>query len=485
MMKRYVLGGLVVGVMAMAVAGATMRAADSTPTFAKDVLPILQKDCQGCHRPGQIAPMSLLTYEDARPWARDIKAKVESRQMPPWFADPQYGHFMNDRSLKPSEVETIVKWVDGGAPQGNPKDAPPQRTWPENGWFIKPDVIVKGPEFQVPAHPKNNVIEWTNITVPSGFTKDTWITSLEIKPSDLSVTHHICISFVPHRDDVHYYTPIWRDTPRDEEGVIVRPADGQPAANARPPAQGAQPEALQGGQGGQGGVGVPPGTGTRTVGAGGFEGCYVPGTQFADYRPFHAGKLVPANTDIVFQVHYTPTGKDVVDVPMIGFTVSATPPEKRYISYNISGAGPMFAIPPNDGNYSSPPAEATFGADAELVDMMPHMHLRGKDMAYHLVYPDGRDEIVLSVPHYDFNWQVVYNPAEPVHIPKGTKLHVDAHYNNSASNKFNPNPNRTVYPGTMTWEEMMSPFFGVIVDRNIDPRTVLQRARGTVEGAGA
>ena len=358
-MKRYGLAGLLVGVVALVAAGATMRAADTAPTFSKDVLPILQKNCQGCHRPGQIAPMSLLSYEDARPWARNIKTKVEARQMPPWFADPQYGHFLNDRSLKQSEIDTIVKWVDAGAPQGNPKDAPAPLVWPENGWFIKPDVIVKGPEFQVPAHPKNNVIEWTNITVPSGFTKDTWITSLEIKPSDLSVTHHICISFVPHVDTVQYYTPIWRDTPRDEEGVIDRPAGGAAAQQGRaglPPNTNGD-VAPQGGQGAQsaaGGGGVPPGTGARTVGAGGFEGCYVPGTQYADYRPFHAGKLIPANTDIVFQVHYTPTGKDSVDVPLLGFTVADTPPEKRYISYNISGAGPMFAIPPNEGELYEP-----------------------------------------------------------------------------------------------------------------------------------
>jgi hypothetical protein len=385
---------------------------------------------------------------------------------------------MNDRSLSQAEIDTIAKWVDAGAPQGNPKDAPPPITWPENGWFIKPDVIVRGPAFSVPAHPPNNVIEWTNITVPSGFTKDTWITSLEIKPSDLSVTHHICISFVEHKDDVQYYTPIWREPGRDEEGILTRSENGQPEA-ARP-----GPNTAAAGQAGTQ-AGVPPGTGVRTVGAGGFEGCYVPGTQFADYRPFHAGKLVPANMDIVFQVHYTPTGKDAIDLPELGFTVAATPPEKRYISYNISGAGPTFAIPPNEANYQSPPAEATFGADAELVDMMPHMHLRGKDMTYHLIYPDGKDQIVLNVPHYDFNWQVVYNPTTPIRIPKGTKLHVDAHYNNSASNRFNPNPNRTVFPGTMTWEEMMSPFFGVIVDRNVDPKTVLQRGRLTVEGAGA
>jgi hypothetical protein len=480
-MKRFGLLSALIGVTAIVLADAAIKPDTAAPTFSKDVAPILQKNCQSCHRPGQIAPMSLLTYAETRPWARSIKTKVESRQMPPWFADPRYGHFMNDRSLTQSQIDTIVKWVDNGAPQGDPKDAPAPIAWPENGWFIKPDIVVRGPAFSVPAHPKENVIEWTNITVPSGFTRDTWITSLEIKPSDLSVTHHICISFAEHRDDVQYYTPVWREPPRDDEGIIIRQAGAEPPA-ARP---GRNVQGGEGAQGAAGGAGVPPGTGTRTVGAGGFEGCYVPGTQVADYRPFHAGKLVPANFDIVLQLHYTPSGKATVDIPEIGFTVAATPPEKRYISYALSGAGPTFAIPPNEGNYQSPPVEATFNADAELVDMMPHMHLRGKDMTYHLIYPGGRDEVVLDVPHYDFNWQVVYNPATPVKIPKGTKLHVDAHYDNSAANKFNPNPNRTVYPGTMTWEEMMAPFFGVVVDRNVDPRAVLQRGRLTVEGSGA
>src|SRR5262245_7061277 len=194
MRARYWLAGSFIAVAGLMAVGVSLLAADTAtvaPTFSKDVLPILQKNCQSCHRPGQIAPMSLLTYQEARPWARDIKAKVESRQMPPWFADPQVGHFQNDRSLTQAEIDTIVKWVDTGSPAGDPKDAPAAKVWPDNGWFIKPDVVVKGPEFVVPAHPLNNVIEWTTIIVPMGFTKDTWITSMEIKPSDLSVTHHI------------------------------------------------------------------------------------------------------------------------------------------------------------------------------------------------------------------------------------------------------------------------------------------------------
>jgi hypothetical protein len=450
---------------------AVMTAAETpAPTFSKDVLPILQKNCQGCHRPGQIAPMSLLTYEQARPWARDIKTKVASRQMPPWFADPQYGHFSNNRALSQSDVDTIVRWVDTGAPAGNPKDAPPSIVWPEDGWQIQPDVIVKGPEFVVPAHPTNNVIEWTTIIVPSGFTKDTWITSMEVKPSDLSVTHHICVTFRQHTPDVQYYTPTWTDRSRDEEGVAFRTQQTQ-----TPQAQAAQQAQAQG----------TVGRNALPTSAGSNEGCYVPGVQADDYRPYHAGKLIPAGTDISVQVHYTPTGKEVIDRPLIGFTVSESAPEKRWLSYNISGAGPTFAIPPNEGNYQSPPADAEFTADAELVEMMPHMHVRGKDMTYHLIYPDGRDEIVLSVPKYDFNWQLVYRPAAPIHIPKGTKLHVEAHYDNSTANKFNPNPNRTVYPGNMTWEEMMSPFFGVITDLKTDARTLLKRGRNTVVGDGA
>jgi hypothetical protein len=371
--------------------------------------------------------------------------------MPPWFADPKHGTFANDRSLKETDIDTIAKWVDAGAPQGDPRDGPPPIEWAADGWQITPDIVVRGPEFRVPARPAKNVIEWSGALIPSGFTKDTWITSLEIKPSDLTVTHHICIAFVPHRADAKYYAWNWSESPRDDDGV---------ATDAGATAGGA----------GAGSEGQP-------VGASGFGGgfaCYVPGAQADDYRKVNAAKLIPAGSDISFQVHYTPTGKEVVDRPLIGFTVTEQPPEKQWISYAISGAGPTFAIPPQEPNYKSPPAEAEFVSDVWLVQMMPHMHLRGKDMTYHLIYPDGRDEIVLNVPKYDFNWQIVYNPMKPIFAPKGTRLYVEAHFNNSTSNKFNPDPNRTVYRGRMTWEEMMSPFVSVITDRGTDVRNLLK-----------
>ncbi len=461
-MVRYGLAALLVAAATLVAGDAGMSAADSAVTFTKDVQPILQKNCQSCHRPGQIAPMSLLTYEDARPWARSIKNKVESRQMPPWFADPQHGQFANDPSLSQSDIETIVKWADGGALQGDPQDAPPARIWPADGWHIKPDIIVKGPEFRVPARTPQDVIEWVTFVIPSGFTKDTWITSLEIKPSVLSVTHHICFTFQPRRPNVKYYVANWQESQRDDEGAALK----DQVLPARP-------------------QGPPPDGPTAGASVGGGFNCYVPGRVADDYRPFGAGKLVPANTDISFQVHYTPIGKEVVDRPLIGFTVAQTPPAKRWMSFGITAGGADFAIPPNEANYKSPPMDLEFLADAELVEMMPHMHLRGKDMTYHLIYPDGRDEIVLHVPKYDFNWQILYQPMKPIRIPKGTKMHVDAHYNNSSSNKHNPNPNRTIYQGRMTWEEMFAPFFGVLIDQDTDPTKVLKLGRGAREGGGA
>jgi len=436
---------------------ATAVAADTPVTFHKDVLPILQKNCQSCHRPGQIAPMSFLSYESTRPWAKAMKTAVATRKMPPWFADPQFGHFSNDRSLKANEIDTIAKWADTGAPEGNAKDAPPPVKWPEYGWDIQPDLIVNGPETHVPAHPKNDVIEWNFITVPSGITQDTWITSMEIRPSEPSVTHHICVFFKPHTDDVKYNTPVWNERPRDETGSAL-------------------PEAA-----GVNGRGIPP---SITAGSNGIEGCYVPGQRTQDYRIHNAAKLFKAGTDIVFQVHYTPNGKDITDRPRIGFTVAKEAAQRTYVSLGMSSPSDAksFAIPPNDGNWESPPAEATFLEDAELVWMFPHMHVRGKEMTYRFVYPDGRTETILSVPRYDFNWQLGYDLATPIKVPKGTKLTVTAHFDNSANNKFNPDPSRTVYYGDMTWEEMMFPFFSVVVDKDVNPRSVIRVVRGRTGG---
>ena len=430
--------------------GGTAMAAQipSAPvTFNKDVLPILQKNCQGCHRPGQIAPMSLLAYKEARPWAKAMKAAVVSRKMPPWFADPHYGHFANDRSLNQKDIDTIVKWVDGGAAEGDAKDAPPPVEWPADGWQIRPDIIVDGPTFDVPAQPKNNVIEWMWVTVPTGFTKDTWVSAIQIRPSNPAVAHHMCLAFKPHTPDVKYFQPDWQAKERDDEGAAVPTA----------PTFGGRTNLL---------------AGTR-----GLEDCYLPGMIYDDYSIHHAAKLIPAGWDMMINLHYTPNGAGVTDHVQIGFTVAKEPPPRKYVSLMTSSPQDPahFRIPPNDGNWLSPPAEVVFNVDAELVFMMPHMHVRGKDMTYRLDYPDGTKQVILNVPHYDFNWQLGYDTS--IKVPKGTKLHVDAHFDNSANNKFNPNPNRPVYYGEMTWEEMMNPFFGVVVDRDVDPNKIVSFQR--------
>ena len=443
-----------VGMLGFVVLQAALAADSTAPvTFDKDVLPILEKNCQSCHRPGQVAPMSFLTYESTRPWAKAMKVAVATRKMPPWFADPQFSHFANDRSLKQSDIDTIAKWADGGALEGNATDAPAPVAWPVDGWDVQPDLIVNGPETAVPAHPKNNVIEWSYITVPSGITQDTWVTSMEIRPSEPSVTHHICVYFKPHTADVKYNEPVWAPRPRDDQGRAL-------------------PEAA-----GVNGRGIPR---SITEGSNGIEGCYVPGQRSQDYRIHGAAKLVKAGTDIVFQVHYTPNGKDVTDRPRIGFTVAKAPPQRVYVSFGMSSPNDAksFAIPPNDPNWASPPAIATFAEDVDLVYMFPHMHVRGKEMTYRLVYPDGKTETILSVPHYDFNWQLAYDLATPIHVPKGTRLEVTAHYDNSVNNKFNPDPNATVYYGDMTWEEMMFPFFSVVVDQGVDRTKILKIVRG-------
>ncbi len=388
-------------------------------TFSRDVAPILQKHCQSCHRPGQAAPMSLLTWQTARPWAKAIRNAVASRRMPPWFADPRYGHFANDPSLPQAEIDTLVDWVNNGALEGDPDDLPPPVQWPKRDWQIQPDVVVSLPAYQVPA---KGIVDWVYVTVPSGFAKNTWVTSIEVLPGDPSVVHHAGVFTKPHTADVKY-------------------------------------------------------GGDQLAGIGPMIALYVPGFRAMDYRVYRAAELIPAHTDLVVQLHYTPNGKQVTDITRIGFTLAREPPERRFITYSpqppaISNPE-IFRIPAGDPNWQSPSVDGVFHVRAELVWFLPHMHLRGKDMTYSLTYPGGKPEIVLSVPKYDFAWQMGYDAASPIPVTKGTRLHVDAHYDNSPNNAANPAPDRDVYGGAQTWEEMMVPFFGVVVDAGVDPRKVM------------
>jgi len=463
-MVRTVLAAWAVGTAVLA------AAPSSTVTFAKDVLPILEKNCQSCHRPGQVAPMSLLSYQDARPWAKAIKAAVTTRKMPPWFANPNYGHFANDRSLQQSEIDTLVKWVDTGAAPGDPQDAPAPVQWPTGGWGIQPEIVMDLPPHDVPA---KGVLEWELIALPAPFKEDTWITSMEILPGDMSVVHHICFSFEKHKPTTVYNRYEWVQVPRDETG---NPTPGNEGFAELPGMTIATRDV--------GSTEVKLRQGHPTLKQT-LDFCYLPGATYNDYRAWNAGKLVSAGSDIVVSIHYTTNGKAVVDRSKIGFTVAKALPPKKFI---VQGSGedapvtaktpaseraafaatynPEFKIPPNEANYLAPPMDITFLKDVEIVSLRPHAHVRGKSARYTIIYPDGREEVVLDVPRYDFNWQLGYGTA--LKLPKGTRMRFEFRYDNSVNNKNNPDPKRWVYQGFQSWEEMMAPNLGFILDRDAD-----------------
>lgn len=399
-------------------------------TFNKDVLPILQKNCQSCHRPGEIGPMSLLDYRSARPWAKSIKAAVVTRKMPPWFADPAYGHFSNDRRLTDSQIRTIAAWIDAGAPEGDPKDRPAPVKW-RDGWNIRPDVVLEMPRpFTVPA---TGTLEYTYIVIPTGFTKDTWVTAGEIRPGARVVVHHMSAVVRPPG------APWLRDAKPGEPYIPAASAhEGQPDSN--------DPQA-----------GLIDSSDEFLVG-------YAPGMQPQRFDTDRSAKLIPAGSDIVLQVHYTTNGKtSVQDQTRIGLTLAKEPPLRRF--YSVTAQNWHWEIPPGDPNYEAH-ARLTFGEPTELVFLQPHMHLRGKDMTIRLVYPTGESETLLSVPHYSFNWQIIYYLAKPLQLPMGTRVEITAHWDNSANNPSNPDPTKRITWGNQSWDEMLSVPMGVIVDRD-------------------
>jgi len=411
------------GVTVIAVALMSTPAFADTPTFAKDVAPILFDKCSACHRRGAMAPMSLMTFEDARPWARAIKTKVMRREMPPWGADPAVGKFRNDPSLTAAQIETIARWADGGAPEGNRADLPAAPRFTD-GWSIgQPDLVFRMVHpFKVPA---DGVVPYTYITIPTNLDKDIWIKAVELKPSDRRVVHHIISDLVEGNGQPNDPSPkLTRDLSRKE---------------------------------------VPSG-----LGAG-----LVPGRL---YEAFDEGvvRRIPAGAEIVLQMHYTTIGVPVTDQTEIGIVLADPPQPGR--RRRIVGGGQMpnmsFVIPPGHPNYEVS-AQRVIDRDTWLDSLYPHMHLRGKDVKYTLTLPDGREELLLSVPKYDFNWQNRYQLTEPKLMPKGSILRVIAHFDNSPANKYNPDPGQTVRWGDQSWEEMLIGYYGTV--EQPPPATVRQQ----------
>jgi hypothetical protein len=401
-------------------------------TFHRDVLPVLQKNCQGCHRPGEAAPMAFMTYEQTRPWAKAIREAVLLKRMPPWFADPHVGKFSNDRSLSESETAVLTKWAATGAREGDPKDAPPPANFVE-GWNIgKPDLEFEMPsEFEVPA---KGTIEYQYVILPGRFTEDRWVERAEVRPGNRAVVHHVI--------------------------AFLRPP-GSKWLKDVPPGAPFVPQ---------------PGSGDRNIGQGGREVIigYAPGTVPEVLSPGRA-KLIPAGSDIVFQLHYTANGKPAKDRTKLGLIFARQPVEERVLT--VAAINNKFVIPPGAPNHRVD-AALEFGAEVKLIGLFPHMHVRGKSFSIRAVYPTGEKQELLHVPRYDFNWQLSYYPVKDILLPKGSKVECTAHFDNSPNNPANPDPTKEVRWGDQSWEEMMIGFMDVAFDVSLEPRNLFpQRER--------
>jgi hypothetical protein len=410
-----------------------------SPSFYRDVLPILQKHCQSCHRSGGIAPMPFETYEETKPYAAAISVAARNRSMPPWFADPTVGQFSNDPSLTAVEIAILNTWAETKAPAGEKKDAPPPRQSVESWNIPAPDLVLTMPKA-VPL-PESGDIEYTYEIVPTHFPKDRWVQMAEVLPGLRSNVHHAVVYIRP--PDSHWlghapvgvpFTASTLGDPEDRRGAHWTDSD--------------------------------------------ILLVYAPGSS-PDVWPANLAKFIPAGSDLVFQMHYTSNGRAGSDQSSIGLIFSKQPPAQRVLTLQLTND--HFVIPPGDANYRVE-ARGTLPNDATLLSFLPHMHLRGKRFEYNIVHrnkeqpgqPAFQIEPLLRV-NYHFHWQMSYRLAEPRSLKAGTELQAVAWYDNSESNPHNPDPNATVRWGEQTYDEMMVGFFDVGVPASMDKQRFFVR----------
>lgn len=366
-------------------------------TYSNQISRILQNNCVSCHRPGEIAPFSLLEYDEVSGWAEMIQEVVNEKRMPPWHADPKHGTFMNDARLSNTDIDLLNQWVENGAPEGDPANLPEPRKFSE-GWQIgTPDAIIamsKRP-FKVPA---TGTVPYKYFTAETNFTEDKWVNAAEVRIGNRPVVHHVIIGLKNERRGNRIHGDVSSEW-------IAATAPGSP------------PMVL----------------------------------------PEGYAKFIPAGSTLVFQMHYTPVGTPEEDITSVGFKFIDEKDVKHQVGTK-EVINTRFRIPPNAGNH---PVKANyrFNQDALMISMFPHMHLRGKAFKYEVKYPDGKKEVLLDVPNYDFNWQNGYRFVEPKKMPAGSTITCTAHFDNSEKNIANPNPNSTVRWGDQTWEEMMIGYF--------------------------
>ncbi len=396
----------------------------SSPTFYRDVLPILQNHCQSCHRPGEIAPMPLVTYRQTQPLAGKIAAVVQMKMMPPWFANPRYGHFANDSSLTDQQIQTMVEWAESNTPGGDPHDAPAPKNWAA-GWNIaEPDVIVKMTK-PVPL-PANGEVEYTYEIAPTHFAADRWVQMAELRPSSPAHVHHAVVYIRPPDSNWLKHAPV--GTPFTASMLTDPDERGQ--------AHETTSDLLL---------------------------VYAPGSS-PDQWSDGMAKFVPAGSDLVFQMHYTTNGKADDDQTSIGLVFAKSPPKQRVITLQLNNHALL--IPPGADDFRVE-VQGTLPNDATLLSLFPHMHLRGKRFEYDIVHDDGTVEPLLRV-NYHFHWQLSYRLAEPRLLKAGTRLRAVAWYDNSRNNPHNPDPEKTVTWGDQTSDEMMVGFFDVAVPAAMD-----------------
>jgi hypothetical protein len=410
-----------VGALLVAPAAAMAAGPATTPTFTKDVAPIFQAKCEACHRTGSIAPMSLVTYEESRPWARSIKTRVAARQMPPWHIDKTVGiqQFQNDRSLTDGQVDTIARWVDGGAPKGDPKDMPAAKVWPdESVWNFAelfggpPDLVIKSTPWTQAARGQD---AWYKPQVATGLTEPRWVRAIEIRPSTVKgrkITHHALARL--QQDDP--------DAPEPQRGP-----DGRPVAD------------------------------DDNVGPGLLMEWAV-GKQGEIMRP-NSGKLMLPGSKIRWDIHYSAAGEDITDTVELGlyFYPRGEAPKHRQVlaSFGTSrGPGAFFDIRPN--TISVHQGFHVMKKAGRIENFQPHMHLRGKAMTMEAILPSGQTQMLSHVGNFNFNWHNNYvyaDDAAPL-LPKGTILRITAWHDNTAANPNNPDPNQWVGGGDRTVDEM-------------------------------
>lgn len=374
-------------------------------TYSKHVAPILQNRCVNCHRPGQVAPFAMTSYDEVAGWAETIAEVVEENRMPPWHASPDHGKFANARNLPDDEKRVLLNWVKAGAPEGDRNDLPSPKSFTD-GWQLprEPDLIVamRDKPYDVPA---SGTVRYQYFSVDPKLTEDKWVSAAEIQPGERSVVHHVLVF-----------------AKTDSE---LRKFDGE----------------------------------------GAFLAAYVPGFLPQQY-PTGMAKLLPAGAKLIFQVHYTPNGKPAKDLSRIGLLFADEASITHAVMTSEARKAGGLIIPPNADNVQHEANSPKSPVDVQLLNLMPHMHVRGKSFRYELQTADGRRETVLDVPRYDFNWQTSYQLAEPLNVPAGGSMHVVAHYDNSENNLNNPNPKATVRWGEQTWDEMLIGYFDIAVPRD-------------------